>query len=202
MTQSLGRETAEALVAAMQAFDPRTAEHLRATAALSARIAIEMKLEERTIRRCWIAAMVHDVGMLECDRLTLHSDTLLTEPEISEIEQHVEHGGILISRIPALSDVALIVRGHHERVDGTGYPDALEDSEIPLEARILSVADAFHRMITPSSYRTPLSPMTAAAEIFGNSGTQFDRNVTRAFLAMIDYRATHLQIAKRSHAGA
>ena len=202
MTPAVNRKTAEALVAAVQAFDPRTAEHLRATAALAARLAIAMDLNERTIRRCWTAAMLHDIGMLECDRLTLHSDTMLTEAEYHHVKQHVDTGSRLLSVISAVADVALIVRAHHERIDGTGYPDALRGDEIPLESSILAVADAFHTMTVTSTYREPLSPMAAAAEIFGNSGTQFDLSVVRAFLTMIGYTERRLQdsiATARSH---
>jgi putative nucleotidyltransferase with HDIG domain len=186
---------ANALVLALHAFEPNIYEHLGASAMLAERLAIAMKLNDDTVNRCRLGALLHDVGMLKCDRFTLRSDAMLSDQEAATIEQHAQQGSDLLGSIPCLADLAPIVRAHHERVDGSGYPDALSEHEIPLEACIIAVADAFHAMTTRSPYRIPLVPADAATELLGNSGTQFDSRVIEALVSMFGIPQRRLRIA-------
>ena len=97
-------------------------------------------------------------------------------------------GARLLKTIPSLAHIAPIVRSHHERIDGSGYPDALIGDEIPIEARIIAVADAFHTMTMPHAYRFASPTTTAMAELVGNSDSQFDADVVEAFGVMIGVR--------------
>ena len=176
---------AAGLIGAMNVFDPEMAQHLIATAAFAERVAIVMGLEEETVTNCRLGALLHDIGRLGVDKSVLTYPGMLAEAEWEILTGHSTHGDRLLLAIPSLAHIAPIVRAHHERMDGSGYPDALIGNEIPLEARIVSVADAFHTMTMPHVYRRASATTTAMEELIGNSGSQFDPTVVDAFGAMI-----------------
>ena len=186
---------AKALVHAMAAFDENTAEHLKATADLTVRIADCLGLDEQTKRRARIGALLHDIGMLAIDRVILEQSAMLVDAEWAQMQSHSHEGEALITAIPALREVALIVRAHHERLDGSGYPDGLRNYEIPIESRIIAVADAFHTITMPHAYRQTFSTQAAMAELFGNVHSQFDEQVVKAFAGSIGYRVARLRLA-------
>ena len=167
----------------MTTFDTETAQHGTATAAFAARLATAMALEPATVENCRLGALLHDVGMLIMDRRLLHCPSMLADAEWDLMQAHPQYGEDLLFDIPSLAHIAPIVRSHHERMDGTGYPDALLGYEIPIEARIIAVADAFHTMTMPRPYRDSFSTTSAIAELVGNSGTQFDETVVAALSA-------------------
>ena len=123
--------------------DPITASHLDAVGLLSRRLAILLDLEPISIARITTAARLHDVGKLAVPLETLNKPGLLDELEWADIRRHPDLGGSIVSGFPQLEKYRAIVRGHHERVDGRGYPDGLLGSEIPYEARVIAVADRF-----------------------------------------------------------
>jgi HD-GYP domain-containing protein (c-di-GMP phosphodiesterase class II) len=176
---------AAGLIGAMNVFDPEMAQHLIATAAFAERVAIVMGLEEETVANCRLGALLHDIGRLGVDKSILTYPGMLVEAEWEILTGHSTHGDRLLLAIPSLAHIAPIVRAHHERMDGSGYPDALIGNEIPLEARIVSVADAFHTMTMPHVYRRASATTTAMEELIGNSGSQFDPTIVDAFGAMI-----------------
>jgi putative nucleotidyltransferase with HDIG domain len=180
------------LVQAMATFDPISAQHLTATAELAERLANAMELEAAVVEKARIGALLHDVGQFGMDRDVLNYPGMLADAEWDVVTQHPILGERLLLRIPSIAHIAPIVRAHHERIDGTGYPDALLGDAIPIEARIVAVADAFHTMSMPQRYRQDFAPDRAIEELIGNSGSQFDRDVVDVFATMIGYRHRHL----------
>ena len=192
----LREDIANALMATLRLFDPRTADHGLAVSTLAERLAVSMNLDDDTVEQCRLGALLHDIGLIRCDSFILQSVDQLSDLEAAIIGEHPGQSGELLARIPALADLSPIVRAHHERIDGSGYPDALAGEEIPLEARIISVADAFHAMTAVSTYRNTLSPMSAVAELVGNSGTQFDSRTVDTLCELLGAtRRRHLRTA-------
>jgi putative two-component system response regulator len=187
-------DAVSALVAAMSIFERDTSLHLVATSALASRIAARMELDPVQIENCRIGAMLHDVGMLGINNAIISQPSMLADPEWEILTEHSVLGAELLSVIPSLAHLAPIVRAHHERMDGSGYPDALIGEEIPIEARIIAVADAFHMMTVPTPYRSAGATPAAIAELIGNAGSQFDESVVDAFGTSINYRR-HLRRA-------
>jgi HD-GYP domain-containing protein (c-di-GMP phosphodiesterase class II) len=105
------------------------------------------------------------------------------------MRRHAEDGGAIITAIPLLAQHTPAVRGHHERLDGRGYPDGLAASKIPLAARIVSVADSFNAMIGNRPYRQPMRPATALEELKRHAGTQFDPEVIEAMNDVLTKRS-------------
>jgi putative nucleotidyltransferase with HDIG domain len=185
----------DGLIGAMNVFDPEMAQHLIATATFAERVATVMALDSETIENCRVGAILHDIGRLGIDKSILECPAMLVEAEWDVLTDHPMLGARLLKTIPALAHIAPIVRAHHERIDGSGYPDALIGDEIPIEARIIAVADAFHTMTMPHAYRFASATTTAMAELVGNSDSQFDADVVEAFGVMIGVRRRRLHHA-------
>ena len=129
--------------------------------------------------------MLHDLGKLAIPDAVLHKPGALDDAEWQEIRRHPEVGARILTHA-GLSDVAAWVYAHHERLDGTGYPLGLAGEEIPLEARILAVADAYEAMIADRPYRAGMDAAAAIAELLACAGSQFDPAVVEAFLPTVD----------------
>ncbi|HEU0016428.1 MAG TPA: HD domain-containing phosphohydrolase [Longimicrobium sp.] len=172
----LHRRTVELLLNALTAGDPVTARHSRRVADLSYALGCELRLprdERRTLR---VAALLHDMGKID-DRFydIVHSRKPLTDEQRAEIERHPhESAHILAPLEPEHPGIRAIVSSHHECWDGSGYPAGLRGEEIPVGARIISLADAFDAMTQPRKYRDALPVEKALAELRGGAGTQFD----------------------------
>ena len=132
-----------------------------------------------TLRR---GALLHDIGKIGVPDEVLRKPAALSEAEWVLMRKHPEHGARIISRIPFLEDVARIVRHHHERWDGKGYPDGLAGEAIPLGARVFAVGDSFDAMTSDRPYRRAMSVVAARREVARCRGTQFDPDVVDAFL--------------------
>jgi len=187
-------DVVEALLSAVEAYDPDTADHLRATAMLARRIAETMRLDAEQIVNSELAALLHDIGKIAIPIGVLQKPGALTESEWTVMREHPGTGANMLERVEKLRHVAHIVRSHHERMDGRGYPDRLPGSDIPLEARVVSVADAFHAMVTKRSYREAISAKAALDILHQNRDTQFDGNVVDAICESFNYvpqAATH-----------
>jgi HD-GYP domain-containing protein (c-di-GMP phosphodiesterase class II) len=143
-----------------------------------------MGLPEAEVRTVEWGALLHDIGKLEIDRVILQKPTKLTQEEWLVVKQHPNWGADLLAPIPLLSAAVPIVRWHHERPDGKGYPDGLGGEEIPLVARIVAVADSFDAMTYVRAYQTRKGAVAAAAEMLHCAGTQFDPQVVDALLAL------------------
>jgi len=167
--------------------------HQERTSLWAATLAEEMGLPPERVRNIRIASLLHDIGKVTVSEGILNKPGKLTEEEYAKVKQHAPLGAlIIISEAEALQQLAPIVRHHHERFDGSGYPDGLADEKIPLEARILSVVDVFDAMTHERSYRKALSREEAVAELKRGAGTQFDPAVVQAFLALAEKRGEEL----------
>jgi HD-GYP domain-containing protein (c-di-GMP phosphodiesterase class II) len=121
--------------------------------------------------------LLHDIGKIGVpDGILLKPGRLLPE-EYQVIQRHTAIGSDLVSRVPSLESIATTILHHHERIDGTGYPNGLSGENISLASRIIGVVDAFDAMTTPRPYREPVSPQEALEELRRCSGTQFDEGV-------------------------
>ncbi|MBU3911083.1 MAG: HD domain-containing protein [Candidatus Omnitrophica bacterium] len=132
------------------------------------------------------ALRLHDIGKIGIPDAILNKNGSLTPEEWSIMKQHCEIGARILEPIEKLKNVAVIVRYHQEKYDGTGYPEGLKGEEIPLESRIIAVVDAFHAMTSDRPYRKALSEEAALSELKNNAGTQFDPVVVAAFIRALE----------------
>ncbi len=154
-----------------------------------------MGLNAVTIERCRIGGLLHDIGMLSINKAILEYAGMLDEQAWTTVEQHCISGAQMLASIPTLEAIAPIVRAHHERIDGSGYPDRLAGEEIPIEARVIAVVDAFHSMSVPHLYRQVFNSDLAFGELVGNTGSQFDDEVVDAFLEVMERKKRRLRSA-------
>jgi len=159
--------------------------HASAVGAIALAIATELRLSAADRRSVELGALLHDVGKLSIPDRVLMKPGPLNELEWEAMRRHATLGERLLARIVQQPEVLAAVRSHHERWDGSGYPDGKRGEEIPLPARIVAVADAFQAMIEPRPYRAPRTPTSALAEIASQSGRQFDPACVRALFAVI-----------------
>jgi diguanylate cyclase (GGDEF)-like protein/putative nucleotidyltransferase with HDIG domain len=163
----------ESLSATVDARDSYTAGHSRRVQQLALAIGREMGLSQAELDLLGHAALFHDIGKLAIPDAILLKPASLTSEEWSLMQRHAEEGARIIDRLGFLGDAVPAIRHHHERFDGTGYPDRLHGEEIPLGARIIHVADALDSMLTTRIYRAARPPAEALAELKRASGSQF-----------------------------
>ena len=172
----------KALAQALEAKDEYTQGHSARVAEESVNIARYLSLSETEVQRMWLAGYLHDIGKIGIKETVLNKPGKLDEEEWDLIQQHPVVAGRILGPIPELSDVIDIIVHHHERYDGTGYPDGLEGSSIPLGARILAVADTYDALTSRRPYRDPLA-LEEAHRILGEAaGTYLDPVIATAFL--------------------
>lgn len=185
----------DGLVNMLRQRDPVTAAHLDAVGLLSRRLALSLDLEPVTVARISTAARLCDVGKHAISLDTLNKADTLDEVEWMQIRRHPDFGSQVVAGFPQLQKYRSIVRSHHERVDGRGYPDGLVGNEIPYECRIIAVADAFHAMTVSRPYSRVRTPALALAELMNCSGTQFEPEYVDAFVKVMGYRSRSLRSA-------
>jgi diguanylate cyclase (GGDEF)-like protein len=185
---ALGRRSSELLLASVMLLaetldlrDEGTARHSLTVGAYARQTALTLGLEPSRVERIHAAGVLHDLGKLGIADAILYKPGPLEESEWREMRRHPEIGARILEHA-GLTDIADWVRGHHERMDGDGYPRGLQGEEIPLEARILAVADAYEAMIADRPYRLGMPGADAREELRHCRGTQFDPVVVRAFL--------------------
>jgi putative nucleotidyltransferase with HDIG domain len=166
-----------------------TARHSAAVARYSREIAREMGLSDREQDVVHTAALLHDIGKFIFPDSILFAASRLTPDEMEIVRRHPEQGALLVDRIDGYGPVAEIILAHHERIDGGGYPNGLLGQQIPLAARIISVADTYDVMTSRDSYRRPVSSREAIAELRRVSGAQLDANLVETFVAMLEHRS-------------
>jgi len=171
------------LVDAIEAKDVATLGHVSRVAAYALAIGHRLRLGPSELRALVLAAQMHDVGKIGVPDAILRKPGPLSEREFDEVRQHTQRGHAIAERVPAIRDLAPVIRAHHERLDGSGYPDGLRGDEIPLLARIIAVADSYDAMTSARPYRRPLSHDEAVAELLRVRGTQLDPACVEAFLA-------------------
>lgn len=174
-----------ALIDRAAAADDGFREHARNVADLSVRVARELGITNGRLDVLEFAAAVHDVGKLCVSAEIIAKPGALDEREWEEMRRHPLAGAELLEPAGAPPEVLEIVRCHHERWDGAGYPGGLGRTKIPLGARIISVADAYCAMVETRPYRAPMRPFAARAELLAQGGKQFD-----AACAQAAYRVT------------
>jgi HD-GYP domain-containing protein (c-di-GMP phosphodiesterase class II) len=174
--------TAQALAETIEKRDPYTGGHTKRVMNYSIAIGKAMGLSKKEIENLRLAAILHDVGKIGVrDNILLKEDRLDPE-ELEKMNMHPQYGSDILSHVKKLRDIIPGVRGHHERIDGKGYPDNLKDGDIPTIARIIAVADTFDAMTTDRPYRKAMSSETALEELRKNSGIQFDKDIVEAFI--------------------
>ena len=178
-------EVVDALAAAVDAKDSYTCGHSERVAEISLAIAKEMNLSHEEQYLIHIGAHLHDVGKIGIPDAVISKPGRLTNEEFTLIKEHPIIGYHIVSKVKILQTVSLIVRHHHERIDGGGYPDGLAGETIPLGARIVAVADAFDAMTTTRTYKVSMSIPEALQELINCSGTQFDRDVVEVFVKIM-----------------
>lgn len=179
---SLG--TLQALARAVDAKDSYTARHSVAVADYAVAVGRRIGLDEAGISELERASLLHDIGKIGVPEEILLKPGRLTDEEVDVICAHSEMGATIIESIPFLRSLVPIVRSHHERWDGKGYPDGISGADIPLAARVLAVVDAYDAMTSDRPYRIAMPHVDACAELLRNAGTQFDPFVAEAFVGL------------------
>jgi diguanylate cyclase (GGDEF)-like protein len=170
------------LAEALDMRDPSTAQHSHTVGRYSREIAGALGLASERVERIHAAGVLHDLGKLGIGDEILRKEGALTEEEWRQMRRHPSIGAQILEHA-GMSDIAAWVGAHHERIDGNGYPSGLSGPDIPLEARILAVADAYEAMIADRPYRAGIPDSEARAELLRCAGSQFDPEVVDAFLA-------------------
>jgi len=164
--------------------DPATARHAQTVAALAERTGRHLGWSAERVERLRAAGVLHDIGKLGIPDAILLKAGALDAEEWREIRRHPELGAAILEHAN-LPDIAEWVRAHHERIDGTGYPAGIAGPAIPIEARVLAVADAYEAMTADRPYRASIGPDAAEAELRRAAGTQFDSEVVEALLRAV-----------------
>jgi two-component system cell cycle response regulator len=186
----------DALLTLVEARDHYTGLHTEEVEMLAIRIATELGLDPNEAQLVGIVGKLHDIGKVSIPDAILLKPERLTDEEWELIKRHSTVSGDVVSRIPQLRFLASAVRAHHERWDGTGYPDGLAGEDIPLAARIIAVADTYSAITTDRPYAAKRSKEEAISEIKRCSGTQFDPNVVDAFVRLFEAdNASHRKAA-------
>jgi putative nucleotidyltransferase with HDIG domain len=169
--------------------DKMTARHSAAVARYSREIAKELGLNERDQDVVHTAALLHDIGKFIFPDSILFADKKLSPADLEIVRRHPEQGARLVARIEGYGPVAEIILAHHERIDGNGYPNGLVGEQIPLAARIISVADTYDVMTARDSYRQPVSSREAIEELRRVSNAQLDADVVDIFVGLLEKRS-------------
>ena len=183
--EASGLSFASALVAALDARDKYTAGHSAAVAVYARDIARRMDLSEADQQLAHLAGLLHDIGKVGLPAGILEKTGPLTLEERRSMEEHSVIGERILANVDQYSELARIVRHHHERVDGNGYPDRLGDVQIPLIAKIIGVADAYNAMTSGRPYRDAMPSRVARLRLAQAVGSQFDTSVVAAFEAIL-----------------
>jgi len=187
---------ASALVATLDARDQYTAGHSAAVAVYARDIAARMSLPSHDQQLAEVCGLVHDIGKIGLPPGLLEKPAALTLEERRRMEEHCAIGERILNKVDDYGEIAHIVRHHHERVDGHGYPDGLYGEDVPLLSRILAVADAYNAMTSHRPYRDAMPSRVARLRLAQAVESQFDTSVVAAFEAILagapeEYRVGH-----------
>jgi putative nucleotidyltransferase with HDIG domain len=184
--QRTGSGVIESVLVMLKARDEATCAHSQATGAWCRRLSAAMGLSTETTDVVVKAGILHDIGKIATPDAILFKTGPLDEREWAVMKKHAEFGADILAELPALAEYAPIVRAHHERWDGKGYPSGLAGEQIPFEARVVAVADAFHAMISNRPYRPAIAQREAMEILREGRGTQWDATVVDAMIIMLD----------------
>ena len=178
--------TISAITEALDEKDEYTAGRSKRVSEYAIAIAKEMNLSDIEISKIEVASLLHDIGMIGVPEYILNKVEKLNDEEYDIIKKHVSYGINIIGNITQMESVVPIIKYHHERYDGTGYPYGLKGEEIPIGARIIGLADTFDALVSTRAYRQPM-PVNDAIELIKTlAGNQLDYNVVQAFLRVKD----------------
>ena len=182
--------TLEALVNALEAKDPYLRGHSARVADLSANIAAELGLSEEEVDRIRMAGRLHDLGKIGTREAVVNKEGPLTADEFEHVKQHVIIGAQILAPLVHLGDVVAMVKSHHERFDGTGYPDGLRGEEVPLGGRVIAAAEVYDALTTARPYQEKMTPEQAVERMGDLSGTVLDPRVLEALMRLVGRRGT------------
>ena len=186
------RGTALALGDAVEADDGYTGEHCKSVLELSVAVGTQLGLDAEERRNLEFAALLHDVGKIVIPKEILNKPGKLEPHEWTIMKSHTVEGQRVLARVGGFMDaIGRLVRSHHERWDGHGYPDGLAGEEIPIQARIIACCDSWNAMRTDRAYRKALTHEVAIAEVRANSGSQFDPRVVEVLLRVVEPQQLH-----------
>lgn len=168
--------------------DPYTSMHAEHVAELMAGLASQMCLSSDEISLAFIVGLIHDVGKIKTPIAILTKPGRLTEEEFAIMKEHAQHGADMLAVIAGAESVVPVIRHHHERYDGRGYPENINGEKIPLLSRMLAICDTFDAMTTNRCYTKPVALGECIKEIKRCSGTQFDPSVCDSFIKFIKER--------------
>ncbi len=189
---------AGALIATLDARDRYTAGHSAAVAIYSRDIAERMGLAPETRDQAYLCGLVHDIGKIGLPPGLLEKPGALTLEERRQMQEHSAIGERILAHVDEYSEIATIVRHHHERIDGQGYPDGLADDDIPLVSRIIAVADAYNAMTSDRPYRDAMPSRVARLRLAQAVDSQFDTAAVAAFEAILAGADEDYRVARRS----
>jgi putative nucleotidyltransferase with HDIG domain len=173
--------TVEALASAIDAKDPYTYGHSKRVAQISTTLCEEMGLTRKEVRQVELAAILHDIGKIGTPESILQKPDRLTPEEMERIHEHPGRGARILSNISEFRDVIKWIRHHHEWYDGKGYPDQIAADAIPLQARVITIADTFDAMTSDRPYRKGMPADEALRIMEEFAGTQFDPHLLQTF---------------------
>lgn len=179
-------ENIEAIVTAVDVKAGVLRQHSHCVRDQALRLGRVLGFGKDELRRLELAAQLHDIGIIAVPDRVLAKSKSFSPQEWEVLRQHPQAAADLLAQVPALHDLVPVIRHHHERFDGGGYPDGLRGEAIPKHARVLSVVDAYCAMVNSCPYREALSPGQARSAIENESGRQFDPGIVRAFLGMLN----------------
>ena len=188
--ERLSVATLEALVNALEAKDPYMRGHSARVADLSATIAHQLGMSDEEVEQVRVAGRLHDIGKIGTRESVLNKQGTLTPEEFEHVKQHVLIGSQILAPLSHLGDIIPAVRHHHERFDGTGYPDGLRGADIPLAARVIGAAEVFDALSTSRAYQEKMSPEKAIERIADLAGTVLDPKVHEALVSVVARRRT------------
>ncbi|MDP2911541.1 MAG: HD domain-containing phosphohydrolase [Candidatus Omnitrophota bacterium] len=177
-----------ALLGTLNALGPAgssLANHCKAVSEMSYKTSMIIGFKDKEAYIVKMAGLVHDIGHICTDHVLLSKSPPLTCAEYEALKKHAEAGRQMLNTIKPFKRIAEIVGQHHERPDGNGYPDGLKGSAIEKAALIIAVAESYDSMVSPYSYKMPVSKDNAVAELLKYSGAQFDKDIVQAFLKII-----------------
>jgi len=193
---------AAALIATLDARDRYTAGHSAAVAIYSRDIAQRMGLTSEICDQAYLCGLVHDIGKIGLPPGLLEKPGALTLDERRQMQEHSAIGERILAHVDEYSEIATIVRHHHERIDGQGYPDGLVDGDIPLVSRIIAVADAYNAMTSDRPYRDAMPSRVARLRLAQAVESQFDTAAVAAFEAILAAATEDYRLARRADFGA
>lgn len=176
------KDSLTVLANAIEARDAYTRGHIERVSSYSVMIAREMEMDENEVDEVELGAILHDVGKIHVHEAILSKPGELTPEEMSAMRKHTEIGTFMVKDIPYLVPAIPIIKYHHERYDGNGYPEGLAGEDIPLHARIMAIADLFDALTSTRSYHEALSPQDAVAYIQNEAGKHFDPKIVEVFV--------------------